>query len=363
MPHGSVRQVNSPAPHPDPATAAPLALFEALAVEIRDPDELEQRVARNLPLKACLERQQAGGLLHRSGVFALESLRVSCSDHSPLQIDFDDCQFATLALPIAGSAQIRIDGHELVLNAEPMAAFLPGSAFRACTDQFSEVMITLDPRRLAETAAAIAGDQRDANDLRGRFESPSLLSGGSSASQAELLRSLWLALGLLDSPVIPAVGGAVHQHGLEDLLYRIMAAMLCPELIGQGVSPAITRTSPYRETVFNELLEWIRAHLHEPITLTLMSRRSAYSTRNLHYVFQRRFGCTPMQWVREQRLAAVHSALQRAEAEEQVSGIAARYGFQQMSSFSKNFQRRYGVTPSTVLRRSRLERESRPGLP
>lgn len=63
---------------------------------------------------------------------------------------------------------------------------------------------------------------------------------------------------------------------------------------------------------FEALLEWVQVHLHTPITPTELSRRSAYSQRNLQYLFQRRFGCSPMQWVKRQRLSAVHADLQRA---------------------------------------------------
>lgn len=43
-----------------------------------------------------------------------------------------------------------------------------------------------------------------------------------------------------------------------------------------------------RDHPFNELLEWIRAHLQTPITPTELSRRSAFSQRNRQYLFQRR---------------------------------------------------------------------------
>ncbi|PZV00596.1 MAG: AraC family transcriptional regulator [Cyanobium sp.] len=110
---------------------------------------------------------------------------------------------------------------------------------------------------------------------------------------------------------------------------------------------------PASGSPLDDLLEWIQAHLHTPITPTELSRRSAYSRRNLQYLFQQRLGCSPMQWVKRQRLDAVQRDLQRAQPGETVAAIARRHGFVQLSSFAASFLRRYGIAPSVLLRRSR----------
>jgi AraC-like DNA-binding protein len=112
---------------------------------------------------------------------------------------------------------------------------------------------------------------------------------------------------------------------------------------------------PDRDRPFDEILQWIRAHLHTPITATELSRRRACSLRNLPYLFQRRFGSSPMQWLKRQRLEAVHRDLQRAQPGETVAVIARRHGFGQLSAFSASFHRPYGIPPSLLLRRSRID--------
>ncbi|MCT0230313.1 AraC family transcriptional regulator [Synechococcus sp. CS-1324] len=327
----------------------PLTLLESRAVEVNDPDALLGRVARNFPLNAFLEGPQCGGFFHRSGVIHVGDVAVSCSRHSPLEIGFDDGDLATLILPLAGEAQVGTDGQTLRLQGGAMAAYLPGAAFTASTGTFEEVMICLDRRRLAATASSFAGSGRDPGRHWPRFDCPLLVDGSQANQQADLLRHLHLALRMVDAPLLGSVGGIAAPQ-LEDLLYRLVAALVCPEAV-RGISGSLP--DPRQDHPFDDLLEWIQAHLHTPITPTELSRRSAYSRRNLQYLFQQRLGCSPMQWVKRQRLDAVQRDLQRAQPGETVAAIARRHGFVQLSSFAASFLRRYGIAPSVLLRRSR----------
>jgi AraC-like DNA-binding protein len=333
----------------EPSTI-PLTLMESRAVDVRDPEALLGRVARDFPLNAFLEGPQAHGFFHRSGVIHLGGVAVSCSRHSPLEIGFDDADLATLTLPLAGEARVGTEGQTLRLQGGPMAAYLPGAAFTASTGAFEEVMICLDRGRLAATASLLEGNARDPRRHLPWFESPQVVDGSPPGRQAELLRHLHLALQMLDAPLLGPVGGLTAPQ-LEDLLYRLVAALVCPEAT-RGIDGALP--DAHRDRPFDELLEWIRAHLDAPITASELSRRSAYSLRNLQYLFQRRFGCSPMQWVKRQRLEAVHRDLQRADPGQTVAAIARRHGFVQMSSFAASFRRHYGIAPSVLLRHSRI---------
>ncbi len=333
-----------------PQTRQPLPFLEAVAVELNDPDRLRDRIHRSLPLRAFLETNREPHFFHRSGVVQVGDLPVSCSLHSPMEVAFDDSAFATLALPCAGTARVGIDGQRLTLEGGPMAAYLPGAAFTASTETFGEVMICLDRRRLAETAAALGGFDRRAGSYGPRFQRPLLVDGSRRTEQAELLAHLQLALQMAEAPLLRSVGG-LRAAILEDLLYRLVAALVCPELVAGAAG---TVPFPSRDRIFDELLEWIQAHLHTPITTTDLSRRSSYSPRSLQYLFHRKFGCSPMQWVKRQRLNAVHRDLQRAQPGETVAEIARRHGFGHLSSFAASFQRSYGMAPSTLLRHSRM---------
>lgn len=332
--------------HSAASSHAPLSVLESRAVELHDPTSLMERVARSMPLTAFLEGPQPEGFFHRSGVVSVGDVAVSCSVHSPLEIGFDDCPFATLVLPLAGVAEVGIDGQRLVLEGGPMAAYLPGSAFTASTGPLEDVLICLDRQRLAETASALGGFGRSARSYRPRFESTLLVDGSLPSEQADLLSHLHLALRLMEAPLLCSVGG-LQSAPLEDLLYRLVAALVCPELVNAADA---TVPGPRPDRNFDDLLEWIQAHLHTPITPTELSRRSSYSPRNLQYKFQRRFGCSPMQWVKQQRLLAVRRDLERGQPGDTVAAIARRHGFTHLSSFAASFAQSYGVLPSALLR-------------
>lgn len=164
-----------------------------------------------------------------------------------------------------------------------------------------------------------------------------------------LLASLRRALQLLDQPAL-LEGNVFAALQLEDLLRRHLALLLWPSLLSaQHSAPA----EAGRDPILEQLLEWMDAHHNQPITLTELARRSGYSVRNLQYRFRRRVGCSPMQWLRQRRLAAVHTELQRAPAEESVAAIARRHGFHHLSGFAACFRREYGVLPSQLRRGAR----------
>ncbi len=331
--------------------SAPLTLLESRAVEVNDTEALLDRVAREFPLNAFLETSREGAFFHRSGVVHLGQIAVSCSRHSPLEIGFDESPVATLTLPLSGTAEVASDGQRLTLEAGPMAAYLPGAAFTASTGSFEEVMICLDRRRLAETAAAMGGfTGSDAGGVPA-FERTLRVDGSASAELGELLNHLHLALRMLEAPLLRSVGG-LRTAQLEDLPFRLVVAIVCPDTL-KGKDRAVPDHRGDRP--FEDLLAWIQAHLHTPITATELSRRSAYSQRNLQLLFQRRFGCSPLQWVKRQRLSAVRADLLRAQPGETVAAIARRHGFVHMSSFAVSFRETYGIAPSALLRRSRLD--------
>ncbi|MDM7936126.1 MAG: AraC family transcriptional regulator [Cyanobium sp. CZS 48M] len=258
-----------------------------------------------------------------------------------------------VALAYAGSARVTILHQRFDLLPQQGLLYLPGSAFEAQTGFLQEVLIHLDPGRLALTAAAIAGAARGPKAFLRRLRQPRLVLPG-NALENDLLTTLRRTLTTLDAPDLEAAGGFAAL-GIEDLLLRLLALLLFPELLGaqhSGTGSPHPAPQP-REQAFTDLLEWMKAHLHTPITLTQMELRSAYSRRSLQILFQERFGCSPMQWLKAQRLEAARQALLHPEADDTVASIARRHGFADLSGFAMGFRRRYGVLPSGVLRLGR----------
>ena len=329
----------------------PLVVLNDRALVLRDETALAERIHAATPLRGLVRMGERQGFFHRNAVLRLGSLTLSSSVHAPIVLEAEAIECAMVALAYAGSARVTVQHQHFDLLAQQGLLYLPGAAFEAQTGFLQEVLIHLDPGRLALTAAAIAGAAHGPKPFLRRLRQPRLVLPR-NALEHDLLATLRRALTTLDAPDLEAAGGFAAL-GIEDLLLRLLAMLLFPELL-QGPPAAADRPVPRpREQAFTDLLEWIRAHLHTPITLTEMERRSAYSRRTLQILFQERCGCSPMQWLKAQRLEAVRQCLLHPRADDTVTSIARRHGFGDLSSFTMGFRHRYGVLPSGLLRLGR----------
>lgn len=66
--------------------------------------------------------------------------------------------------------------------------------------------------------------------------------------------------------------------------------------------------------------------------------------RQLERYFQDDFGCTPHEWLQEQRMVAARKLIMESNS---VSSVSKRLGFKQISHFSREFKRYYNLTPSS----------------
>jgi AraC-like DNA-binding protein len=138
---------------------------------------------------------------------------------------------------------------------------------------------------------------------------------------------------------------------LQQQVLRLLAMLVYPEL-GEGEPAASSAESP-TDPRLESLLDFISLHLDQPITLQLLEERSNYSRRSLHYLFQQRFGCSPMQWVRQLRMAQAMERFTHSAPGDTVKAVAAECGYRSLSQFSLDFQRAHGCRPSDVLRNGR----------
>jgi transcriptional regulator GlxA family with amidase domain len=107
------------------------------------------------------------------------------------------------------------------------------------------------------------------------------------------------------------------------------------------------------DEALEELTTYMLAHLSGPLNLSVLERHSHYSRRSLQYAFRHRFGCTITQWIRTQRLDQAHQYLKTCTASDSVASIAHACGYRSVSLFSIEFQNRFHVKPSVLLRESK----------
>jgi len=126
----------------------------------------------------------------------------------------------------------------------------------------------------------------------------------------------------------------LHQpHNYTDALARL----------GRPVTPRDVKRA----------IEYMQANLGAAIGLPEIVEASGVPGRTLLQHFRDFKGMSPIRYLRTARYEKVREALHRAEPEENVTEIAARWGFNHLGRFSVDYRRRFGETPSATLRRSR----------
>ncbi|MGZ9722196.1 AraC family transcriptional regulator [Rhizobium miluonense] len=95
-------------------------------------------------------------------------------------------------------------------------------------------------------------------------------------------------------------------------------------------------------------LDWIQAHLGEEFTVLDIARNAGQSVRSLQLSFQQNVGMNPLNYVQRLRLQQIHHELLHGDADENISDIAARWGFSHMGYFAARYRALYGVSPSST---------------
>lgn len=208
--------------------------------------------------------------------------------------------------------------------------------------------IRLHPREIAKTAAAMAG-RRSGMILPAQQQfhpfSPVARQGGHP--QASGLHGL---IRTIDACF--AVGPQVAMRlGLDDQIQRMAASLLQPELLTEEPGDLGRLRERSGKDAFDLLIDYIRANLNAPLRLSDLEARSYYSRRSLQYAFQERLGCSPKQWIREQRLVLALEQLQAEGKRPTIKSVALACGYLHQAHFARDFKRRYGMTP---LQASRL---------
>jgi transcriptional regulator GlxA family with amidase domain len=106
------------------------------------------------------------------------------------------------------------------------------------------------------------------------------------------------------------------------------------ELISQLISP----------DRLEDLVEWIRDHLDQPLTIEDLARRSKMSARNFQRVFTRQCGLPPAKFIERLRVERARVIIEDTSLS--MADIARRSGFDSEQRMRRSFQRVLGINPA-----------------
>lgn len=98
--------------------------------------------------------------------------------------------------------------------------------------------------------------------------------------------------------------------------------------------------------------QFIEEHLSESLSVQRIATTVGISSRSLYIGFKNYVGLSPMQFVKQQRLARAHQLLRQADpSHTSVTHIALSCGFTHLGQFAIDYQQCYSELPSVTLSR------------
>lgn len=314
------------------------------------PADTARVLGKVLPLQRLETLGPVSGWWHFDGHAQLGSLPLAASLGSPLLLETLAHPLHWLVLQHDGFASLHQGRQRHELHGGD-GLILPGLPWTLLTQDSSCSLLAFDPLALLAAARGLGGPRWQAPSPRHNpLRRPRLLRFEPACPQAVLLDTLGRLLPAFYA-LAPLGESLVEALLLQQQMLRLLALLVYPELHeAEASSPAPEASADPR---LESLLDFISLHLDRPLTLQLLEERSNYSRRSLHYLFQQRFGCSPMQWVRQLRMAQAQERLSHPAPGDTVKAVAAECGYRSLSQFSLDFQRAHGRRPSDVLRSGR----------
>ena len=107
------------------------------------------------------------------------------------------------------------------------------------------------------------------------------------------------------------------------------------------------------DTPFAPLLEWVRSHLDQRLTVEIMAERAAMSPRNFSRAFTRQIGVSPARAVERLRLEVARERVESSPMP--IEQIAATLGFHDPERMRRAFLRAFGQPPQAMRRLARTQ--------
>lgn len=279
---------------------------------------------------------------HAAAAININGTRLVASVSTPTYYRVGDSQKLYLMIPFQGCATTRVSGYKLDFGEVRDVFLSPNIERSGQSSVLSMIQVMLEAKRLIATSHALFGDPA-VPEIKARLEHPNVLAFRQGRIRYDhLFRQIGQRIDDLQCNET-----LLALQGVDDTLYRTLVMMLLPERCLQDDDKApVSQPAP-----IDHVCDYIQAHLTHPITLTQLEAVSGMTSRSLRYGFQKRFGCSPMQWVQAQRLELAYRQLLGAKPTDTVTRVAYAAGITRLGTFARDYFRRFGERPSETLAR------------
>jgi AraC-like DNA-binding protein len=337
------------------AALPPLAFGARISSFTTDAVVAAEQSKRALPcLRAFEPTPNDEKFAMRSAAVRLGELTMAANSASGIITKAEGVGGLVFMFALNGSCTIRDGAGTCALRADANAILLKNDGPRETISSNRSLFIAkLNAQRLNETIATMFGVEDDlSRNSRARpdqnLATRSLaLRHGSFDFSSLFRRSFDLIDSVCDDPRLPVA------LRLDDMIYRNIAFLLEPDLL-LGAPLRTDESCDANRHATDNVCDAVRENTGRMLTLTEMENLSGLSRRALQYAFRKRFGVSPMEWQKNERLLIAHQKIINADSNINITTLSYDLGFSKPSSFAAYYRRLFGQSPSETRLRARL---------
>ncbi|MFG6414550.1 helix-turn-helix domain-containing protein [Roseateles sp. DC23W] len=261
---------------------------------------------------------------------------------SGLRMAVHDNVSTALTFPLQGNTLLRIDGRRFNEYAGSGCFFIPagtGPQYAECSGH-NACMLQIDRQLLTHAARAVLGLQ-PGEPVELDCDRPRVVGAEVGPATLALARHLGATMELhACNPQL------LDRLGFQDFVYRQLVLLFRPDWQSAVRQQRQPSGGPRRRAI-DRVCDAMLSDLSGRHTVSALSALSGMSARGLQYAFKSRFGQSPLQWLREQRLEHARRKL-LGGTHDSITQIAMDCGFATASSFSAFYRSRFGELPTAT---------------
>lgn len=327
-----------------------LAFGERDAVKLGSLNKLSDFLGPVVPELDTFTSVSAKEFKSKSHALTFSDTLLLANSMMPLSITAGPVGFAegpggdlTFAHVLASEFNIRQSGRHAHVIRPGVLGLQHDTVIAECTEPRNSVVASLSWSRLRETWSFMFGTR----DGGLTFPDPRNYASLDSTVCSHRFHSQFLSLyALIDS--FNCDSHALEKMNVEDTLYRLIAGSLTPGLLFKEDPSNRFCLASVKQNSLDAICDAVRSDVSTPLSLTEMQRISGYSARSLQLAFKERFGMTPKEWEKNERLTIAFDMLRDIPDGVTVTEVAYRTGFPTSSAFGRDFKRRFGISPGNV---------------
>ncbi|WEX73882.1 AraC family transcriptional regulator [Sinorhizobium numidicum] len=167
-------------------------------------------------------------------------------------------------------------------------------------------------------------------------------NSGIGARVASVATFLWNCLEAEDGDNVPPA--AIER------LFEAMVIMILESVPHNYTSRLKRSASPAMPRNLKRAIEYMVAHMSQPLTVSDIAREAGTSVRSLQTAFQQFKETTPLTYLRQMRLDGVRKALSDGANSLPIAEVARNWGFSHLGRFSAVYYNAFGETPSETVK-------------